>query len=115
VKVIKVQTRPDQADRKKILTVSYPSCKSCAGLIGLQRLRREIYIWSRLSHDNILPILGLYIDSSKESHELPALVSPWCEKGNLTEYLRAAEQAGSPRSEPILGILGSLDLVRNLK
>ncbi|KAG1868007.1 kinase-like domain-containing protein, partial [Suillus tomentosus] len=48
------------------------------------RIRREIYIWSQLSHDSILPFEGV----TEGFGPLPALVTPWMENGSLNDYLR---------------------------
>ena len=50
-----------------------------------QKLSREMYIWSKAKHRNILPFLGFYIDEN----EHPNLVSEWMENGNAMEHVRA--------------------------
>jgi serine/threonine protein kinase len=49
-----------------------------------QRIRREVNVWIRLSHDNILPLEGV----TEGFGPLPALVTPWMENGSLNDYLR---------------------------
>ena len=56
-----------------------------------QRLRREIYVWRLLKHPHVLPMLGMYIGAGDH----PALVSPWCEHGDINSYLRT--QRDSPQ------------------
>jgi hypothetical protein len=51
-----------------------------------QRIRREAYIWITLSHDHILPFLG--ITMRDDFGRLPALVSPWMENKSLGDYLK---------------------------
>ncbi|OAX43630.1 kinase-like protein [Rhizopogon vinicolor AM-OR11-026] len=48
------------------------------------RIRREAYVWIKLSHDNILSFEGIVDDFGR----LPALVSPWMENGSLSVYLK---------------------------
>ncbi|KIO21938.1 hypothetical protein M407DRAFT_79769, partial [Tulasnella calospora MUT 4182] len=48
------------------------------------RIRRETVIWRESRHDNILPFLGHRVDG-----ESAVLVSPWCEHGCLSFYIRA--------------------------
>jgi serine/threonine protein kinase len=49
----------------------------------INRLSREIKVWLKLEHENIVPLWGVTNDFGS----LPALVSPWLENGALTEYL----------------------------
>ncbi|KAG2134520.1 kinase-like domain-containing protein [Suillus clintonianus] len=48
------------------------------------RIRREAYVWIKLSHDRILPFKGV----TEGFGPLPALVSPWMKNGSLNEYIR---------------------------
>ncbi|KAG2108626.1 kinase-like domain-containing protein [Suillus discolor] len=50
----------------------------------INRLFREIMLWLRLEHKNIVPLWGV----ADGFGSLPALVSPWLENGALTGYLR---------------------------
>ncbi|KAL5483006.1 hypothetical protein ACEPAI_8235 [Sanghuangporus weigelae] len=45
---------------------------------------KEIYVWSKLSHCNILPLLGYAIDKSTE---FPMLISEWMENGSAWKYV----------------------------
>ncbi|KAG1796467.1 kinase-like domain-containing protein [Suillus variegatus] len=49
----------------------------------INRLFREIKLWLKLEHENIVPFWGV-VDGFGS---LPALVSPWLENGALTGYL----------------------------
>jgi len=49
-------------------------------------LRAEVHIWIRLDHPNILKLYGIADGFAR----LPALVSPWIERGTLTMYLEDA-------------------------
>ncbi|KAF9227031.1 kinase-like protein [Gyrodon lividus] len=48
-----------------------------------KHLRRELKVWARLSHTNIVPFLGITCNFGP----LPAMVSPWYENGSLSAYL----------------------------
>ncbi|KZV97247.1 kinase-like protein [Exidia glandulosa HHB12029] len=80
-----------------------------------KRVRRELYLWSTLSHRNILPILG----TSELPHALcPAFVSPWCEHGSLTSYIAwwSDQHSGSPVISIVLDLLEQLlDVLRYLQ
>ncbi|KLO11538.1 kinase-like protein [Schizopora paradoxa] len=49
----------------------------------IQKRVREAYIWSKLTHPNVLSLKGFYLDDLK----CPHFVSTWMEKGNLLAYL----------------------------
>ncbi|KAJ8589878.1 kinase-like protein [Rhizopogon salebrosus TDB-379] len=49
------------------------------------KIRREAYVWIRLSHNHILPFLGITIRA--DFGVVPALVSPWMENKSLSDYL----------------------------
>ena len=44
----------------------------------------ELYIWSMLRDDNILPLLGFTL----ENESIPALISEWMENGTVSTYLK---------------------------
>ncbi|KAG9082428.1 hypothetical protein FS749_006848 [Ceratobasidium sp. UAMH 11750] len=48
----------------------------------LKHAARELYIWSRLKHDNVLPLLGL-----AQYRDQMAMISPWMDNGTLLEYI----------------------------
>jgi serine/threonine protein kinase len=50
-------------------------------------LRRELEMWKRLVHMNILPLLGIARGFSPSI----SMVSPWCENGSLAAYLQKHE------------------------
>jgi len=54
-----------------------------------KRLAKEAYIWARLKHDNVLPLLGFFVDNE---NQFPHLVSEWMAKGTLFDYLKVLEQ-----------------------
>ncbi|KAG1728736.1 kinase-like protein [Suillus paluster] len=50
-----------------------------------KRLRRELKVWSRLRHDNVVPLYGTVSGFGP----FVALVCPWYDKGSLSCYLES--------------------------
>lgn len=65
-----------------------------------QLFEKEIYVWSKLKHDNILPLLGYAFD---DRTGFPMLVSKWMINGSAWDYVR---------KNPDLGVV--MQLVRNI-
>ncbi|KDQ17158.1 hypothetical protein BOTBODRAFT_598930 [Botryobasidium botryosum FD-172 SS1] len=57
-----------------------------------RRAMREIGVWQRLQHPNVLPFIGLHIQGSKIY-----MLSPWMEKGDMHQYLKVAPNADRPQ------------------
>ncbi|KZV98302.1 kinase-like protein [Exidia glandulosa HHB12029] len=53
-----------------------------------RRITREISVWKSVDHPFTQPLLGLYLGIV----ELPAMVSPWCNNGDINAYLRSRSQ-----------------------
>lgn len=53
-----------------------------------QLIEKEIYIWSKLKHANILPLLGYVLDNSG----YPLLVSEWMVNGSARDYTLKNEE-----------------------
>ncbi|KAF8335712.1 kinase-like domain-containing protein [Cantharellus anzutake] len=51
--------------------------------LKLQRLKREIRVWSCLSHPNLVPLLG-YVDGDNGL----GFVSPWYPEGNVINFIK---------------------------
>ena len=69
-----------------------------------QRIRREAYVWITLSHDHILPFLG--ITMRDDFGLLPALVSPWMGNRSLSDYLKLEfPQLSDHRKLELVGVL----------
>lgn len=49
----------------------------------LKRLRRELKVWQRLGHENVLPLYGITSDFGPYS----SMVCPWVANGTLNKYL----------------------------
>ncbi|CAA7263885.1 unnamed protein product [Cyclocybe aegerita] len=58
------------------------------------RLRREIKVWKRLCHPNIVPLLGFVrsFQTGYYTSPLLSMVCPWMAGGSLTKYLQARNQ-----------------------
>ena len=68
------------------------SCALCVCLMisKLQRFTREILIWGKASagnHPHIQEFMGICF-----TDDIPAMVSPWCDGGNLYTYLRSDQR-----------------------
>ncbi|KAG2103158.1 kinase-like domain-containing protein [Suillus cothurnatus] len=55
-----------------------------ADMKAINRLFREIRLWLKLKHENIVPLWGV----TDGAGSVPALVSPWLENGALTGFLQ---------------------------
>lgn len=51
----------------------------------IQRLARELRVWAKLKHPNILELVGYYLNSQMS---IARLISPFMVNGNIDEYLR---------------------------
>lgn len=50
---------------------------------ALQVLARELEIWAKLRHPNVLPLLGYIVD---DDARYPALISEWMSNGTVLQY-----------------------------
>ena len=83
IKVIR-GLNPSESNKEAVfkVTVSYFMCHlnllTCA-----QRLNREALLWHTLKHPNVLEFFGVVHNIGS----FPGLVSPYCEKGPVANYL----------------------------
>ncbi|KAL0566626.1 hypothetical protein V5O48_015381 [Marasmius crinis-equi] len=61
-------------------------------LLGTSEFIREILVWRRLQHKNILPFKGAYLFNQKPKQF--CLVSPWMEEGNLPNFIKKLPSIG---------------------
>lgn len=58
----------------------------------IQRVDRELRVWSKISHENVLEFLGLCLfwrpNRPLSEGAFLSLVSPWMKNGTSTQYLR---------------------------
>lgn len=64
--------------------VTYPLTYRCSPQI--KRFCQEIIGWKRLSHPNVLPLLGAYVSTDPQCFRI---VSDWMRNGNVMEYARS--------------------------
>lgn len=69
---------------KVIFIVGCPSMRSKPYLYFVQRLIRELKIWSSIKHPNLLELLGFYLG---RNIEVAQLVSPFLCHGNVSQYI----------------------------
>lgn len=50
----------------------------------INRILREVHLWSKLHHENILPLLGITTDFDFTM----SIVSPWMERGDARRYVQ---------------------------
>ncbi|KAF8833127.1 hypothetical protein BDN67DRAFT_986230, partial [Paxillus ammoniavirescens] len=55
----------------------------CIDFAGMEKLRRELKVWDRLQHDNIVQLLGVV----SGFRPLSSMVCPWFSNGALSSYL----------------------------
>ncbi|KAI6101175.1 kinase-like domain-containing protein [Pisolithus sp. B1] len=67
----------------------------------INRILREVHLWSKLHHENILPLLGITTDFDSTM----SIVSPWMERGDARRYVQ--DIAIDPR--PLANVLISDD------
>lgn len=68
-----------------------------------KRLRRELIIWQKLIHDNILPLYGVAVGFGP----FTAMVSPWAKNGSLTAYLESHRDLLIPDQFKLLSDIAS--------
>ncbi len=51
----------------------------------LQNLGREVRLWSKLNHPNVLPLLGYFLEGPMA---IPNFVSQWMKNGTLVDYMK---------------------------
>jgi len=50
-----------------------------------KRLAKELRIWAKLDHPNVLPLLGFIIEGE---NAMPSLISEWMRKGTLYIFMK---------------------------
>ncbi|KAF8216901.1 kinase-like domain-containing protein [Mycena galopus ATCC 62051] len=75
----------------------------------LRRLKREVDVWSRLKHKNVLPFIGVCEDLAP----LPVLISPFYKFGHVGKYLRKHPKVD--RAKLSLGVGSGLQFLHDKK
>ncbi|KAG8896808.1 hypothetical protein FRB99_008629, partial [Tulasnella sp. 403] len=71
-------------------------------------LVRELAVWARLSHPNIIPLIGYYLSPQRDE---AWLVSTYMAPGNLRQYLLSGQPSSEMRLR--LNYLGQLNILIN--
>ncbi|KAG9029147.1 hypothetical protein FS837_003634 [Tulasnella sp. UAMH 9824] len=66
----------------------------------LGRLKKELQVWMRLQHPNVVPLLGFTFD------EEIAIISPWFGHGNVSDYL--LQHPDTDRMQLVQGVASGL-------
>ncbi|KAJ7477420.1 kinase-like domain-containing protein [Mycena latifolia] len=97
------ELRPEAWQRRTVAVKVFLD-RNAEGLAFQRKLRREVDVWYRLDHRNIVPLLGITFDFGTSL----SMVSPWLTKGTLHHYLKSSQ----PRPED-LGLLLT-DIIKGL-
>ncbi|KAG6331953.1 hypothetical protein ID866_7137 [Astraeus odoratus] len=68
---------------------------------------REVHLWSKLRHDNIIPLLGITTDFE---HTV-SIIAPWVSNGNARKYVESGDHDPRPL---LLGIARGLHYLHTL-
>ncbi|KAF8325581.1 kinase-like domain-containing protein [Cantharellus anzutake] len=58
---------------------------------------REVKIWASLRHPNVVTFHGWILEFFQEDTTCAKLISAWCERGNVSEYLKRTPDADRRR------------------
>jgi hypothetical protein len=84
---IKVIRYCELDDVQKVKKVRYPNLfPRTIGPDHPQNFCREVITWKRMSHPNILPLIGVMMNENEYS-----MVAPWMDNGNVIEFLKDPE------------------------
>jgi len=83
VKHLKIKTRDGFDKIFKVRDRTRLATSHCR-LRSTQRLCREILVWKRLSHQNVLPLLGVSVSKNPQHFRI---ISEWMPNGSVTEYV----------------------------
>jgi len=75
-----------------------------------KKLAKEMQIWAKLQHHNVLPLLGYYIEGD---NAMPAFVSEWMVKGTLHDFMKTFPRASVTTCEMIYGIAEGLEYLHS--
>ena len=57
-------------------------------MLSMQRFCKEVVTWKALRHQNVLPLLGVTMSSSRFT-----MVSEWMHNGNINEFVKTHRDA----------------------
>jgi serine/threonine protein kinase len=73
---------------------NYNRLMRCSCLLSTKQLCREVLIWKRLSHPNVLPLLGVSVSKNSQYFRI---ISEWMPNGNVMEYIKSNPQTNRLR------------------
>jgi serine/threonine protein kinase len=83
IKVLKIYATSSE-DLVKVNKVGYTSALESDIVSVFQKFYKEVLVWKRLSHPNVLPFLGV------STSLFPfCMVSHWMAHGNIVKYVKA--------------------------
>lgn len=91
-----VGTRGERARLAKVSNTGGDYCIRSLFMTFLQRLAREINVWAKIRHPNIVELIGYYLDDKYES---PLLISALMPNGDVLEYINRVNPAIKQRIE----------------
>ncbi|KAJ6488430.1 kinase-like domain-containing protein [Mycena vulgaris] len=94
---------PEQWERRTVAVKVFVDRKS-EGLAFERKLRREVAVWYRLDHPNIVPLLGITFDFGLSL----SMVSPWLQRGTLHSYLKSGHAQPSDLGPLLTDIIQGL-------
>ncbi|KAG9041838.1 hypothetical protein FS837_011687 [Tulasnella sp. UAMH 9824] len=75
-----------------------------------KRLARELNVWAKVQHPNIVELIGYYLDDKYES---PLLISAFMPNGNVLEYIERDKPGIERRVALVKGITAGLACLHN--
>jgi len=87
IKHLRIGTKDEFDSIFKVGNYNQLMRRSC--LPSTKQLCREVLIWKRLSHPNILPLLGV---SWSKDPQYFRIISEWMPNGNVTGYIKSNPQ-----------------------
>ena len=73
---------------------NYNRLVDCGRLPSIKQLCREVLIWKRLAHQDVLPLLGV---SALEDRQYFRIISEWMPDGNVAEFIKSNPQTNRLR------------------
>ncbi|KAG8926262.1 hypothetical protein FRC00_003063 [Tulasnella sp. 408] len=89
------------------------SVQQCYGAITAHRapaLTRELKVWAKVKHSNVLELVGYYLSAH---YDCAQLVSPYMENGNITEYIKRTQADIETRLGFVRGITSGMEYLHS--
>ncbi|KAJ7702661.1 kinase-like domain-containing protein [Mycena rosella] len=102
--------RPEAWNRRTVAVKVFLD-RNSEGLAFERKLRREVAVWYRLDHPNIVKMLGITYDFGPSL----SMVSPWLQNGTLNNYLRSAQAKRETLGSLLMDIVTGLGYLHSKK